>query len=79
MDINLLLEGDVLATKPSLLPPNSSQLIHLVQLHTAPYSINTFTMAVESKFDPKDMVFRHLGPTGLKVSVFSLGFVMSAS
>ena|SRR6266702_2630422 len=30
-------------------------------------------MAVESKFDPKDMVFRHLGPSGLKVSVFSLG------
>ncbi|KAI5211125.1 Aldo/keto reductase [Aureobasidium subglaciale] len=30
-------------------------------------------MAVESKFDPKDMVFRHLGPTGLKVSIFSLG------
>ena len=31
------------------------------------------TMAVESKFDPKDMVFRHLGPSGLKVSIFSLG------
>jgi len=30
-------------------------------------------MAVESKYDPKDMVFRHLGPTGLKVSIFSLG------
>ena len=31
------------------------------------------TMAVESKYDPKDMIFRHLGPTGLKVSIFSLG------
>lgn len=30
-------------------------------------------MAVRSVFDPKDMPFRHLGPTGLKVSVFSLG------
>lgn len=30
-------------------------------------------MAVESKYEPKDMVFRHLGPTGLKVSLFSLG------
>lgn len=29
--------------------------------------------AVESKFDPKDMQFRNLGPAGLKVSVFSLG------
>ncbi|KAK6535787.1 hypothetical protein TWF281_000038 [Arthrobotrys megalospora] len=26
-----------------------------------------------SKFDPKNMEFRYLGPTGLKVSVFSLG------
>lgn len=29
--------------------------------------------AVESKFDPKDMEFRRLGPAGLKVSLFSLG------
>lgn len=29
--------------------------------------------AVRSSYDPKDMEFRHLGPTGLKVSVFSLG------
>lgn len=30
-------------------------------------------MPVQSAFDPKDMQFRHLGPTGLKVSVLSLG------
>jgi voltage-dependent potassium channel beta subunit len=30
-------------------------------------------MAVETKFDPKDMQFRRLGPAGLKVSVLSLG------
>jgi len=30
-------------------------------------------MAVRSAYDPKDMVFRHLGPTGLKVPIFSLG------
>lgn len=29
--------------------------------------------AVVSKFNPKDMIFRNLGPSGLKVSVFSLG------
>lgn len=28
---------------------------------------------VKSKFDPKDMLFRNLGPSGLKVSVLSLG------
>ncbi|CAG9942835.1 unnamed protein product [Clonostachys rosea f. rosea IK726] len=28
---------------------------------------------VRSSYDPKDMEFRHLGPTGLKVSVLSLG------
>ena len=30
-------------------------------------------MPVETKFDPKDMQFRRLGPAGLKVSVLSLG------
>ena len=30
-------------------------------------------MASDTAFNPKDMQFRHLGPTGLKVSVFSLG------
>ena len=34
---------------------------------------STKTMPVKSSYDPKDMVFRHLGPTGLKVSVLSLG------
>jgi len=29
--------------------------------------------APKAVFDPKDMPFRHLGPSGLKVSVFSLG------
>lgn len=29
--------------------------------------------AVETKFDPKDMVFNRLGGTGLKVSALSLG------
>lgn len=30
-------------------------------------------MAVRSAYDPKNMIFRHLGPTGLKVPIFSLG------
>jgi aryl-alcohol dehydrogenase-like predicted oxidoreductase len=30
-------------------------------------------MSVKTAFDPKDMKFRYLGPTGLKVSLFSLG------
>lgn len=28
---------------------------------------------VRSAYDPKNMKFRYLGPTGLQVSVFSLG------
>lgn len=30
-------------------------------------------MAVRSAYDPKNMIFRHLGPTGLKVPILSLG------
>jgi len=30
-------------------------------------------MAARTAFDPKDMKFRHLGPSGLKVSLLSLG------
>jgi len=30
-------------------------------------------MAVTTKFDPKNMIFRHLGNTGLKVSALSYG------
>jgi hypothetical protein len=30
------------------------------------------TMAVRSAYDPKNMIFHHLGPTGLKVPIFSL-------
>lgn len=33
----------------------------------------TQIMAVRTAFDPKDMKFRYLGPSGLKVSLFSLG------
>jgi hypothetical protein len=44
--------------------------LHSPNLTTSP----SFIMpAVVSKFDPKDMEFRRLGPAGLKVSVFSLG------
>jgi hypothetical protein len=45
---------------------------------TIPYSAQlnfstTAIMPVQTAFKPKDMQFRHLGPTGLKVSLFSLG------
>merc|ERR1711939_1041000 len=53
------------------------RLPHFLSKHTSPRkAIQTSTMAEHmpvSKFDPKDMVFRHLGPSGLKVSVLSLG------
>ncbi len=31
------------------------------------------TTTVQREFDPKDMPFRRLGPSGLRVPVFSLG------
>ncbi|KAI0110206.1 Aldo/keto reductase [Daldinia grandis] len=47
----------------AIIPRN--QLQHSRRIATMP--------AVRSAYDPKDMQFRHLGPTGLKVSVLSLG------
>ncbi|KAI0838809.1 Aldo/keto reductase [Hypoxylon sp. FL0890] len=44
---------------------SKTQLLHPRRIATMP--------VVKSAYDPKDMQFRHLGPTGLKVSVFSLG------
>ncbi|KAF3939192.1 hypothetical protein ABW19_dt0202636 [Dactylella cylindrospora] len=41
-------------------------------LHTSAVKMAS-SLSPVSKFDPKNMVFRYLGPTGLKVSVFSLG------
>ena len=34
---------------------------------------------VEREFDPKDMPFRRLGPSGLRVPVFSLGGCMATA
>ncbi|KAK9320892.1 hypothetical protein V1517DRAFT_194008 [Lipomyces orientalis] len=31
------------------------------------------TVAVRSAYDPRNIIFLHLGPTGLKVPIFSLG------
>lgn len=30
-------------------------------------------MAARSAYDPKSMIFRHVGPTGLKIPIFALG------
>ncbi|KAK6343795.1 hypothetical protein TWF696_007457 [Orbilia brochopaga] len=52
----------------------------LCRLGTCPHrSIVTMASSLSpvSAFDPKDMEFRYLGPTGLKVSLFSLGGWMS--
>lgn len=45
-------------------------------IHSRSRLYSTATMAqptVRSAYDPKNMKFRYLGPTGLQVSVFSLG------
>ncbi|KAK8254908.1 NADP-dependent oxidoreductase domain-containing protein [Phyllosticta capitalensis] len=47
--------------------------LHLPSLLKPALSRTSATMAVRSAFDPKDMTFKYLGPTGLKVSVLSLG------
>merc|ERR1712070_1248585 len=51
--------------------------IHYLSKHPDPTKVIPHSTMAEhmpvSKFDPKDMVFRHLGPSGLKVSVLSLG------
>jgi hypothetical protein len=51
---------------PTLIKPKLHHITH------NPYQFSTMP-AVESKFDPHGMEFRSLGPSGLKVSVLSLG------
>lgn len=67
------------STSPSLPTPTSLQTpLHLRIPRNLSGSRRASTMAettptVRTAYEPKDMKFRYLGNTGLKVSVFSLG------
>lgn len=49
------------------------RLLHLCRTFTTSTARHAARMPVKTMYDPKDMQFRYLGPTGLKVSVLSLG------
>ncbi|KIW04815.1 uncharacterized protein PV09_04000 [Verruconis gallopava] len=53
--------------------PQLSSLTRPSQLAGRAWIRPIVTMPVRTAFDPKDMKFRHLGPSGLKVSLLSLG------
>lgn len=53
-------------------PPKGHHHTHRQSFHNTAI-MSTEAPTVRSQFDPKDMSFRHLGPSGLKVSVLSLG------
>lgn len=45
----------------------------IVPIYNHPPSIAMSENVVKTEFDPKNMHFRRLGPSGLRVPVFSLG------
>lgn len=66
----LIASSSSFRSSPSSFRPRGSDSRHFSSYQSLN---NTDTMAVKSMYDPKNMIFRHLGPTGLKVSVLSLG------
>lgn len=61
---------------PPLVSPSrifSSWTFTTNPIRSAQYSSTMSSPVVRTAYEPKDMKFRYLGNTGLKVSVFSLG------